>query len=88
MFGDTGFGHVDDRCTFETLCLAFKLNDKRIAFIAEAIHDADLEDGKYGRAEGIIINRILKGWDKQGTSDDELLRRGMELIEGLYESLR
>ena len=88
MFGDTGFGHIDDRCTFETLCHAFKLTDKRVGFIAEAIHDADLEDGKYGRAEGITINRILKGWDKQGISDDELLRRGMELIEGLYESLR
>jgi len=87
MFGDAGFGHVDDRCTFETLCHAFKLTDKRVAFIAEAIHDADLEDGKFGRGEGVTINRILKGWEKQNIPDDELLRRGIDLTEGLYQSL-
>jgi hypothetical protein len=87
MFGDRGFGHTADCCTFETLCLSFKLRDKRIALIAEAIHDADLEDGKYARQEGQVINRILQGWAKQKIEDHELLQRGMDLIEGLYDSI-
>jgi hypothetical protein len=29
---------------------------------------------------------VLNGWAKQEIADDELLRRGMELIEGLYYS--
>lgn len=55
--------------------------------IAEAIHDADLEDERFGRSEGITINTILGGWGRQGLSDEELLKRGMNLLEGLYMSL-
>lgn len=87
MYGVTGFGHVGNRCTFETLCAAFSITDKRVLFIGEAIHDADLEDRRFGREEGHTLNRILQGWAKQGVSDDELLKRGMELIEGLFVSL-
>ena len=55
--------------------------------IAQIIHDADLEDEKYGRAEGIGLDRVLIGWAQEGTADDELLRRGMEMIEGLYQAV-
>ncbi len=55
--------------------------------IAEAIHDADLEDGKFGRPEGHTMNQILRGWAAQGLPDHELLRRGMDLTEGLYHSI-
>jgi hypothetical protein len=51
------------------------------------IHDADLDDEKFGRPEGVTINQILKGWAKRGIPDDELLRRGMDLIEGPYHSI-
>jgi len=87
MYGAGGFGHEGDRCTFETLCRSFGIKDKKIFFIAEAIHDADLEDRKFGREEGHVINRILQGWAKQKVDDQELLKRGMELIEGLYVSI-
>jgi hypothetical protein len=87
MYGPDGFGHEGDRCTFETLSRSFAIKDKKIALIAEAIHDADLEDGRYGRPEGHVINGILKGWAKQKVEDHELLKRGMDLIEGLYVSI-
>ena len=87
MYGSEGFGHEGDRCTFEMLCRCFSIKDKKIALIAEAIHDADLEDRKYGRQEGYVIDRVLKGWAKQKIEDHELLRRGMDLIEGLYVSI-
>jgi hypothetical protein len=87
MYGETGFGHDGDRCTFETLCQSFAIRDKKIALIAEAIHDADLEDRKFGRDEGTVINRILQGWAKRGVADSELLQRGMDLMEGLYSSI-
>jgi hypothetical protein len=87
MYQSGGFGHEGDRCTFETLCLAFDVTDRKVLQIAEAIHDADLEDGKFGRAEGNAMNQILKGWAMQGLSDEELLRRGIDLTEGLYHSI-
>lgn len=87
MYQRRGFGHEGDRCTFEILCDRFGLHDKKVGLIAQAIHDADLEDGKFGRSEGIFINQVLKGWADQGIEDDELMRRGMDIIEGLYRSI-
>jgi len=46
-----------------------------------------LADEKFGRTEALGLDRVLIGWAQQGISDDELLRRGMEIIEGLYRSL-
>jgi hypothetical protein len=87
MYGEDGFGHEGDHCTFETLCGSFGIRDRKILLIAEAIHDADLEDRKFGREEGHVINRILQGWAKQKVDDQELLKRGMDLIDGLYVSI-
>jgi hypothetical protein len=86
MFQGGGFGHRGDDCTFETLCKEFRIRDTRIEVIAQIVHDADLEDEKFGRNEGAGLDRVLVGWAKQDVSDDELLRRGMQLIEGLYSS--
>ena len=87
MFQKGGFGHVGDDCTFETLCKQFRISDSKVRNIAEMIHDADLGDEKFGRVEAVGIDRILIGWAEQSLSDDELLRRGMELIDGLYRSI-
>jgi hypothetical protein len=87
MFSEHGFGHRGEDCTFETLVKDFALADPRLKAIAQAVHDADLGDDKYGRAEALGLDRALSGWAQQGLSDDELLRRGMELFEGLYQAL-
>ncbi len=87
MFQQNGFGHVGDDCTFETFCKQFRISDPKVLRIAEMIHDADLGDEKFGRVEAVGIDRVLIGWAQQGMADEELLRRGMELIEGLYQSI-
>jgi hypothetical protein len=87
MFHERGFGHRGDDCTFETLQRQFKIRDRRVSVISEIIHDADIADGKFGRKEGYGIDEVLKGWARQGLSDQALLDRGMQLIEGLYHSL-
>ena len=84
MFHESGFGHRGDDCTFETLQKEFKIRDRRVKVISEIIHDADMADDKFGRKEGYGIDEILKGWARQGISDQELLDRGMQLMEGLY----
>lgn len=88
MYGDAGFGHGGDSCTFETLCREFSLRERKLRQIAEIVHDADLDDEKFQRPEGGGFDRVLKGWAKQQLSDEELLRRGIELFEGLYEGLQ
>ena len=81
-----GFGHRGEDCTFETLRKDFKIRDQRVKVISEIVHDADLADGKFGRKEGYGVDEILKGWARQGIPDQELLTRGMQLIEGLYHA--
>jgi hypothetical protein len=86
MFHEDGFGHRGDDCTFETLQKDFRIRDRRVKVISEIIHDADLADAKFGRNQGYGIDEVLKGWARQGISDQELLDRGMHLIDGLYHS--
>jgi hypothetical protein len=87
MFVSQGFGHRGEDCTFETLYKQFAIRDMTVKRIAQIIHDADLGDEKFGRAEGLGLDKVLNGWAKQDLPDDELLQRGMDLIEGLYDSL-
>jgi len=82
------FSHDGDDCTFETLIRRFGIQDKAAQKIAEMIHDADLDDDKFQRSECIGIDRILKGWAKQGLADKEILRRGFECFDALYAFLQ
>lgn len=51
---------------FEIVCRRFETEDKGVRIIAEATHDADLEDRRFGRSEGTAIDSALRGWDRQG----------------------
>ena len=82
-----GFGHRGEDCTFETLLKAFHIRDKKVLAMAEGVHDADIFDEKFGRKEGFGIDEVMKGWAREGLSDQELLKRGMQLADGLYKSL-
>jgi hypothetical protein len=85
---DAEFSHHGNYCTFETLTKRFAIADKSIAKIGEMIHDADLDDAKFQRVEAIGIDRVLKGWAKEGLPDEEILRRGFECFRALYAFLQ
>ncbi len=82
-----GFGHRGEDCTFETLRKLFHVAGKKLDVIGQIVHDADLLDEKFGRKEGFGIQEVLKGWQKQGVPDIEILQRGMRLFEALFVSL-
>src|SRR5215471_15669738 len=88
IFHGEGFGHRGDDCTFETLQKGFRIRHAKVKVIAEIIHDADISDEKFGRKEGLGIDQVLKGWARQEIPDADLLDRGMQLMEGLYHSLK
>jgi hypothetical protein len=85
---DTEFSHHGDDCTFETLVKRFGLTDKAVLRMAEMVHDADLEDDKFHRCECVGINVVLAGWARSDMSDEELMEKGVECFEGLYQALR
>jgi len=85
---DVEFSHDGNYCTFETLTKRFAISDKSLVKIGEMIHDADLDDARFQRVEAIGIDRVLKGWAKEGLSDQEILRRGFECFDALYAFLQ
>jgi hypothetical protein len=85
---DVEFSHHGEFCTFETLLDRFGVRDRAILRIAEMIHDADLEDDKFHRVEGFGVERVFKGWAKQGLTDQEILVKGFECFEGLYAEFK
>ena len=85
---DAEFSHHGNYCTFETLTRRFSISDKSLVKIGEMIHDADLDDARFQRVEAVGIDHVLKGWAKEGLSDQEILRRGFECFDALYLFLR
>jgi len=85
---DSEFSHHGENCTFETLVKRFRIQDNIVRRMGEMIHDADLDDDKFERAECIGIDRVLKGLGREGISDQEILRRGFQCLDALHTFLR
>lgn len=81
------FTHEEDRCTFETLVRRVGLPDKRVRAIAEMIHDLDLKDSKYGRAETAGVRMVLDGIMARTENDDERIERALSVFDDVYDAL-
>jgi len=80
------FTHKGDRCTFEVLIAHAGLADAALTAIGEIVHDIDLKDDKYGRAETAGVKSLITGIATPGTDDEQRLARGSVLLDGLYDS--
>ncbi len=79
------YTHEGDSCTFEVLVARFDLIDLALRPIAEIVHDIDLKDAKFGRAEALGIDRLVAGIAMAHNDDRERLARGAAVFDGLYE---
>lgn len=82
------FTHEGEACTFEVLLKRTGLDDPALTAIAEIVHDIDLKDGKYGRAETAGVARMLAGIAAPGADDPQRLAKGGDLFDGLYQSFK
>jgi len=82
------FGHHGEDCTFETLIKRLDVKDRRVRVIAEIVHEADLDDGKFARDEAVGVDLSLRALAESTPDDRELLERGMALFDGLYAVLK
>jgi hypothetical protein len=81
------FSHEEDRCTFETLVRRHDLGaDAALRHVAEIVHDVDLKDGKFRRAEAPGVARMVAGIVAGCSDDAERLERGAVFFEDLYRS--
>jgi len=81
------FTHEEDRCTLETLVRRVGLPDKRVRAIAEMVHDLDLKDSKYGRAETAGVRMVLDGIMARTDNDDERIERALNVFDDVYDAL-
>jgi len=80
------FTHRGDRCTFEVLLGHTALSDPALGAIGEIVHDIDLKDDNYGRAETAGVKSLIAGIAMPGADDEQRLARGAVLLDGLYDS--
>ncbi len=85
---DAEFTHVGDACTFEVLLSRLGLDDAALTAIAEVVHDIDLKDDKFGRAQAAGLEALLAGVALRAKDDEERLARGSTILDDLYEVFR
>ena len=82
------FTHEGDRCTFEVLLARAGLHEPALQALAEIVHDIDLKDAKFARAEADGIRTLIDGICAATGDDDERLARGGTVFEDLYTHFR
>ncbi len=81
---ESEFTHEGDLCTFEVLVQRFGLADPALRAIAEIVHDIDVKDAKFGRAEAAGIGQLVAGIAAAHADDAQRLARGAALFDDLY----
>ena len=87
MFEGT-FTHIGDRCTFEVLVDTFGLKDVGLRAIAEIVHDIDVKDGKFERAEAPGFASIIAAIALTKRDDEERIAFGGSILDALLELYR
>ncbi len=76
--------HHGGDCTFETILRRHELTDPVLWRIAEIVHEADIDDGRYDAPEAPGLDVVLRGLSMT-CSDEETLRIAGAVFDGLYE---
>lgn len=79
--------HQGEDCTFETLLKRAGLRDRRLAHLAEIVHEADLRDDKFLREEARGIDLATRGLLAALKDDRQVLAHGLVLFDGLYAAI-
>ncbi|MCV7285096.1 MULTISPECIES: chromate resistance protein ChrB domain-containing protein [Mycolicibacterium] len=76
--------HHGGDCTFETILRRYELDDPVLWRIAEIVHEADLDDGRFDAPEAPGLDTVMRGLSMIG-SDDQTLAVSDAVFAGLYE---
>ncbi|KAF0960092.1 chromate resistance protein ChrB domain-containing protein [Rhodococcus sp. T7] len=76
--------HHHGDCSFETILRRYELTDPVLWVLAEIVHEADIDDGRYDAPEAPGLDTVLRGLSLTGT-DDETLAVATRIFDGLYE---
>ncbi len=82
------FTHDGDKCTFEVLVERFSIREPGIKTLAEIVHDIDVKDGKFGRAEVPGIADMIASLGLAHRQDEPRLDAGMVMFDQLLDLYR
>ena len=82
-------GHVDGRCSFESILVEYGLDDPALQRLAAIVHGADVEADARLTPEAAGLKAIAMGFRKlYGDRDLEKLEAQMPVYDALYEWCR
>lgn len=76
--------HHGPDCTFETILRRYELADPVLWRLAEIVHEADLDDGRFDAPEARGLDVVLRGLSMI-RDDHDILELTGPLFDGLYE---
>jgi hypothetical protein len=74
-------------CTFETILRRYELTDPVLWKLAEAVHEADLEDDRFDAPDAAGLDAVLRGLSMT-LDDNAVLAVTQPMFNGLYEYYR
>lgn len=78
------FTHEGGLCTFEVLAKRFRRDDPGVRAIAEIVHEADIEDGRFVRPEARGIAMLAAGIASAHGEDSDRIERLAAALDDLY----
>jgi len=82
-------GHVDGRCSFESIVLKYGLRDAALERLARIVHGADVEADIGLTPQAAGLKAIAMGFRSiYGERDHEKLEAQMQVYDALYEWCR
>jgi hypothetical protein len=85
---EADFTHVGDQCSFETLVKRFDLREAGLKPLAEIVHDIDVKDGKFMRAEAPGVAAIIAGIALAEREDEARIALGNRMFDALLQLYR
>lgn len=78
-------GHVDGRCSFESILFKYGLDDPALRRMAAVVHGADVEADVQATPEAAGLKALAMGFRKlYGERDHEKLEAQMPMYDALY----
>jgi hypothetical protein len=82
------FTHDGNRCTFEVLLdVCSRADDRGLAALAQIVHDLDLRDDRYQRAEAAGVAALVEGLVSRFDDDHRRIAESAPFFDTLYASL-
>ena len=82
---DVELGHVDGRCSFESIIVKFGLDDRALDRLAQIVHGADVAADRGNCPEAAGLYAIAHGFAiVHGDNDHEKIRLETPLYDALY----